>query len=44
MDELAEWKAMLCDAGKGERLAFRPALQRQLAKFIAMLENRAEYL
>ena len=44
MDELAEWEAMLCDAGEGERLAFRPALQRQLAKFIAVLENRAEYL
>ena len=29
-DELAEWEAMLCDAGKGERLAFRPALQREL--------------
>ena len=25
MDELAKWEAMLCDAGKGERLAFRPA-------------------
>ena len=44
MDELAEWEAMLCDAGEGERLAFRPALQRQLEKFIALLENRAEYL
>ena len=44
MDELAEWEAMLCDAGEGERLAFRPALQRQLAKFIAVLKNRAEYL
>ena len=43
-DELAEWEAMLCDAGEGERLAFRPALQRQLEKFIALLENRAEYL
>ena len=42
-DELAEWEAMLCEPGEGERLAFRPALQRQLEKFIALLEDRAEY-
>ena len=43
MDELAEWEAMLCEPGEGERLAFRPALQRQLEKFIALLLDRAEY-
>ena len=42
-DELAEWEAMLCEPGEGERLAFRPAPQRQLEKFIALLEDRAEY-
>ena len=42
-DELAEWEAMLCEPGEGERQAFRPALQRQLEKFIALLEDRAEY-
>ena len=33
----------LCEPGEGERQAFRPALQRQLEKFIALLEDRAEY-
>ena len=34
---------MLCKPGEGECLAFRPALQQQLEKFIALLEDRAEY-
>ena len=44
-DELAEWEAMLCEPGEGERLAFRPALQRQVDRFVALLASRrAEFL
>ena len=35
-NELAEWEAMLCEPGEGERLAFRLALQRQLDRFVAL--------
>ena len=39
-DVLAEWETMLCEPAADQRLAVQPALQRQLDKFLDLLERR----
>ena len=39
-DVLAEWEAMVCEPADDQFLAVQPALQRQLDKFLDLLERR----